>query len=104
MKKDVLKIIMLDRDNLEITEKKLTALPLKEEIIIKKSIEFYNDPEPCMIHRSAVMKRLYAELEEYFKKEAENGRNRINLNDMDVVLKNWLDLDSHVSALEIKHS
>ena len=42
----------------------LTDLPLKEEIILEKSEEFFNDPNPCFIHRSAVRVRLLAELEE----------------------------------------
>ena len=41
----------------------LTDLPLKEEIILEKSEEFFNDPNPCFIHRSAVRVRLLAELE-----------------------------------------
>jgi len=40
----------------------LADLPLKDEWIIKKSIEFFNDPEPCFIHRSAVMIRLLNEI------------------------------------------
>ena len=38
-------------------------LPLSESIIIEKSIDFFNDPEPCYIHRDAVRVRLLAELE-----------------------------------------
>ena len=38
-------------------------LPLAEEIIIEKSIEFFDDKEPCEIHRGAVQIRLLAELE-----------------------------------------
>ena len=38
-------------------------LPLTEEIIIAKSIEFFDDKEPCEIHRSAVQLRLLAELD-----------------------------------------
>ncbi|MGB8455733.1 MAG: hypothetical protein WCD89_25875 [Anaerocolumna sp.] len=38
-------------------------LPLLEELIIEKSIAFFNDPEPCYIHRDAVRVRLLAELE-----------------------------------------
>ena len=49
----------------------LTDLPLKEEIILEKSEEFFNDPNPCFIHRSAVRVRLLAELEE--AAGAENG-------------------------------
>lgn len=39
-------------------------LPLTEEIILEKSIEFFNDSEPCVIHREAVHIRLLAELEQ----------------------------------------
>ena len=47
---------------------RIIELTLKEELIINKSIEFFNDPAPCFIHRSAVMKRLFMELENYFEK------------------------------------
>lgn len=40
-------------------------LPLAEEVIIENSIEFFNDREPCVIHRSAVQMRLLAELEQF---------------------------------------
>jgi len=40
----------------------LTELPLKEEWILKKSIEFFNDPAPCYIHRGAVTIRLLNEI------------------------------------------
>ena len=36
-----------------------TELPLAEEIILEKSIEFFNDKEPCAIHRGAVHLRLW---------------------------------------------
>ncbi|WP_034486352.1 hypothetical protein [Butyrivibrio fibrisolvens] len=38
-------------------------LPIAEDIIIQKSIEFFNDKEPCAIHRGAVQIRLIAELD-----------------------------------------
>ena len=62
-----LKISLLDAGNGILFEKKITSLPLKDEVIISKSIEFFDDPEPCMIHRSAVMKRLFVEMAEYFE-------------------------------------
>ena len=40
----------------------LKDLPLREEVILQKSVEFFDDPEPCHIHRSAVRTRLTAEL------------------------------------------
>jgi len=40
----------------------LMDLPIKEEWVIKKSIEFFNDPAPCYIHRGAVTVRLLNEI------------------------------------------
>ncbi len=42
----------------------LEEIPLKEQVILEKSDEFFNDPNPCFIHRGAVRVRLTAELEE----------------------------------------
>lgn len=46
-------------------------------MIINKSIEFFSDPEPCFIHRSAVLKRLLAEIENYFTAVARGGSNEV---------------------------
>ena len=40
-----------------------SELPMAEDVILEKSIEFFNDREPCAIHRGAVQVRLLAELE-----------------------------------------
>jgi hypothetical protein len=39
-------------------------LPLRDVMILQKCLEFYNDPDPCYIHRGAVTARVYFELEE----------------------------------------
>jgi hypothetical protein len=39
-------------------------LPIPDQIIINKSILFYNDPTPCFIHRGAVRYRLITEMEQ----------------------------------------
>lgn len=41
----------------------LPEIPLSEELILKTSTHFFNDPNPCYIHRGAVRIRLTAELE-----------------------------------------
>ena len=45
----------------------ICELPVAERVLIAKSIEFYADPEPCFIHRSAVQARLYAELSQWLE-------------------------------------
>ena len=42
----------------------MSKLPLRDSVILQKSEDFFNDPTPCFIHRSAVRIRLLAELEE----------------------------------------
>lgn len=39
-------------------------LPLKNQVVIQHSIQFFDDPTPCYIHRGAVQVRLVTELEE----------------------------------------
>lgn len=52
------KIIMLfDSSGNIILKDELKSVPLKEEYIIKKSIELFNDSEPCIIHRNFVIKK-----------------------------------------------
>ncbi|MEA4890054.1 MAG: hypothetical protein VB070_11380 [Clostridiaceae bacterium] len=52
-------------------ECKLIDLPVDESVMIKKSMEFFHDPAPCMIHRSAVLNRLYAELLDFCESAAQ---------------------------------
>lgn len=47
----------------------LRDIPLKEEVIIEKSIRFFDDPEPCFIHRNAVRVRLISEIQKELTEE-----------------------------------
>ena len=40
----------------------LEHLPLPESLVLACSEEFFNDPDPCEIHRRAVALRLYGEV------------------------------------------
>lgn len=57
------KYIEIYQEELLLYHGKWDDLPLAEAAIIEKSIFFFNDPEPCYIHRDAVRVRLLAELE-----------------------------------------
>jgi hypothetical protein len=54
--------IQLFYNNTCIYQGLLKDIPLKDSIIIEKSILFFNDPEPCNIHRTAVRLRITEEL------------------------------------------
>ena len=43
----------------------LLDFPVDNSFVIEKSIEYFNDPEPCFIHRSAVVTRLVYELDDF---------------------------------------
>ena len=57
--------IKIIKDSIILYDGEVIALPFKDDSIIAGSIEFYNDPEPCMIHRSAVMSRYYMQIENW---------------------------------------
>lgn len=54
--------IRLFYNNTCIYEGLLKDIPIKDSVIIEKSIRFFNDPEPCDIHRTAVRLRITEEL------------------------------------------
>lgn len=62
-KKPALPRLCLYEEGKLIYEGFLKDLPIREEIIIQKSIQFFDDPEPCHIHRNAVSLRLIEEIQ-----------------------------------------
>jgi hypothetical protein len=62
---------ILDGQGTPIFDGPLQGLRFPEKLIIGKSIEFFRDPEPCFIHRSAVASRLVAELDLLLKERPE---------------------------------
>ena len=91
------RISLLSDSKKVLLEKKLSSIPLREENLIKKSIEFFDDPAPCMIHRSAVMLRLYMEILEYLEKHMEKETQSIMWKDVPEHLRNYLSVeDSNV--------
>jgi len=57
--KQLLKIMKNDK---KIYDGKILNIPIKEEAIIKKSIELFDDEDPCIIHQSYVVKEYVTEL------------------------------------------
>lgn len=57
----------------KIYDGKLKDIPLKEAVVLEKSIEFFDDPEPCHIHRGAVRVRLTAEIQQEIETQKEPG-------------------------------
>ncbi len=50
-----------------IYEGSLNELPVREDYIIEKSKELYNEEDPCIIYRTHIMKSLYLAIWEQMK-------------------------------------
>lgn len=51
----------------------LEEIPIKEEMILNYSIRFFQDPEPCYIHRGAVRIRIVEEMAQELTTESLSG-------------------------------
>ncbi len=66
-------------DGTAIWQGKTSQLVLKEQCILDKSIEIYDDPEPCMIHRGAIMMLLFQLIEKELEKCDKKPINQLNM-------------------------
>ncbi len=56
-------LLIEDDDGKTLFDEPMEQLRLPEEIVLKLSQEFFDDPAPCPIHRNAVTIRALAELQ-----------------------------------------
>ncbi len=95
------RIIFIDKKGSTNLECKLNSLPLKDEKIIEKSIELFNDREPCIIHRSFVMKKLMLEINEYFIEVLQNGKGQIALEEIPKNIIGLLNISNDVVKIQL---
>lgn len=55
-------ILTIFKQDKKIFDGKILNIPIKEDAIISKSIELFDDEEPCIIHQSYVVKEYVTEL------------------------------------------
>lgn len=95
-----LKGILITNENGEtIFQGVLTSLPLKEDTIIKKSIELFNDSEPCIIHKSYTMKKLFFEVENFFINSLDQGNKELLHSQIPSSITNIIDLAGSIYKL-----
>lgn len=95
-------IILQDAQGEPLLRTTLTGLPLMETSILSGSVEWFADPEPCMIHRSAVMKRLFAEWADYIEGMRACGDCRRHWSEVPDRLRSMLSLPLPVHSLVIE--
>jgi len=76
-----------------VISRKISALPIKEEVIIKESIKFFNDPEPCFIHRSAILNMIYIKLDNYLDDLRSKQINELSWDLFSSDYKDIIDID-----------
>ena len=86
------KRLSIYHDNHLVFQGSMSQLPLRENIILEKSVLFFDDPNPCLYHRNAVQIRLLSEIEQ----QLPTGSASI---EQCPLLKAYTDLDSmdHIS-------
>jgi hypothetical protein len=99
MEMNKLEIQFVDSNGHTVLKKKLIGIPLLEDIVIARSIEWYRDPEPCMIHRSAVIKTIYLELFDYFSELLKQNINQQQWCSVPDHLKQMLDIRAEVRSI-----
>jgi hypothetical protein len=97
----VKKIIIMNSDNHILFKGSLLMLPYKRDAIIQKSIELFNDHDPCIIHESYSIHQLSEMLIALFEQEG-----TLELPIHQLVEKapfiHWDDFKNAVFRLEVK--
>ncbi|MCX7843211.1 MAG: hypothetical protein N2489_09085 [Clostridia bacterium] len=96
-------IIILHGENGEkIYEGAFSALSLRESLILNKCIEYFNDQNPCFIHRSASVNRILFELEEGLKALSSGQNTSYKWDELEDGFKNILYGEKPIAAVSVK--
>jgi hypothetical protein len=76
-------------------------LPLSEKNILALSVRYFNDPEPCYIHRSAVLNRIYNELNEFFKSDCTDGAGLMKTDCLPESVRVYFDMFEDVKEITV---
>lgn len=101
MNKPAKRLSFVSKDNDILLEVGITSLPLKENYVIRKSIELFNDEEPCIIHKTFCMKKLYLEIKDYFDNLLFEGYEHILWCNIPAKISELLDIKSEIHQVNI---
>lgn len=94
------KVIITDANHEVVYQGKPLDIPIKKDAITKKSIELFDDDEPCIIHQSyAVQKLINDFIQSFQKREVKNVL--IRTIDYDISFINLKDLEDCYLTLEV---
>jgi len=88
------KVALVHADGTVLFEGRPLEMPFKKEAVIEKSIELFDDDDPCIIHKSHVARHFADILEERFKSEKKD----VLLLEDHPDIKAFLDIDDNASV------
>lgn len=100
--KPILSIALYSDNETPIYKGPLLDLPLREDLIIEKSIQFFNDSNPCFLHRSAVIKRLLCEIEDGLGMLTSEGEVTYSWDKLPDHLKYLLAEEGHIKEIVLR--
>ncbi|AEY65182.1 hypothetical protein [Clostridium sp. BNL1100] len=95
------KIMFIDEKDSIKYEFNLNSLPLNDIKIIEKSVELFNDREPCIIHKSFVIKKLMLEINEYFDEVLPLGKGQIVLEEIPKSIRGLLNISYDIVKIQL---
>ncbi|HEX3028450.1 MAG TPA: hypothetical protein VHT34_03910 [Clostridia bacterium] len=97
----VKKIMLYDETGNIIFEDRIASLPVKEDSIIKKSIELFSENEPCVIQRTMAVKSCYIEMDEYFTSMQQQGTLVVKNDELPAWITDMLDISQQIQKFVI---
>lgn len=93
----MLEIQVLDARGERLSCGPVSRYALPEPQMLELSMEFFQDPQPCMIHRSAILCRVYGELEDCLR---ENG-GEMEIADLSTAVRALFEADSQGARVAV---
>lgn len=91
--------LALDEQKTPLAQYDAAALPLNREAVLEKSVEFFQDPNPCAIHEGAVRMRMLAELEAFLM-----GKGPVPVAELPASMRRYLNLEAACVYIALSES
>lgn len=87
--------------NRMLAQHRMVGLPIRERQLVERSIELFHDPEPCMIHRSAVTQRIYEEFLSFVSSRIPEQGGAVEWNEIPSRIACCIDLTEPLEVLKV---
>lgn len=90
-------------ENLQVQEvNPINKLKYKEELIIKKSVEMFDDEDPCIIHRTWATNQISVELLDEINKKYKNENELLfEINELPDFIKSKIEITNNYKYIKI---